>query len=322
MTKPLLVPVMLLLIAGCSETPRASSQPAPQPAPAPTAARVADEPTPAPTAPPERPAWNTVRPATAATGDAHGHATEPVHDAGAGHGTPAPKGAAHGSPSTAHPASAGGHAPAHGGHAAGPPPSEALAALVAGNYAFRTGNRTRSAQPTQDDERRQETAKGQHPFAAVLTCADSRLSPELIFDQSLGDVFVVRNAGNVAEPVGEGSLEYAVEHLGVRLIVVLGHGKCGAVTAVAGAAAPLPGNLKAIQDEMPGLADIASGFKRANLPAARILDNCIAHNAEAQARALLTESAVLREAVANGAMIVPAVYQLDSGVVRFAEPVR
>ena len=67
---------------------------------------------------------------------------------------------------------------------------------------------------------RATTAKGQHPFAAILTCADSRLSPELIFDQTIGDLFVVRNAGNVAEPVGEGSLEYAIEHLGVRLVIV------------------------------------------------------------------------------------------------------
>src|SRR6185436_5632156 len=78
---------------------------------------------------------------------------------------------------------------------------------------------------------RTETAKGQHHFAIVLGCADSRTPPEIIFDQSIGDIFVVRSAGNLVDDNALGSMEYAVEHLGVRLIVVLGHSRCGAVAA-------------------------------------------------------------------------------------------
>lgn len=76
-----------------------------------------------------------------------------------------------------------------------------------------------------------EVAKGQHPFAAILGCADSRVPPELIFDRGLGDIFVVRSAGNIADPVAIGSLECAVAHLKVSLIMVLGHERCGAVEA-------------------------------------------------------------------------------------------
>ena len=81
-------------------------------------------------------------------------------------------------------------------------------------------------------ERRREVASGQHPFAVVITCSDSRVPPELLFDRGLGDLFVVRTAGNVLDEVALGSIEYAVAHLGVRLVIVLGHSRCGAVGAV------------------------------------------------------------------------------------------
>src|SRR4029077_17465300 len=80
-------------------------------------------------------------------------------------------------------------------------------------------------------ERRTATAQAQHPFAIILGCADSRVSPELVFDENLGDLFVIRTAGNLIDEHALGSIEYAVEHLGTRLIVVLGHERCGAVTA-------------------------------------------------------------------------------------------
>ncbi len=85
-----------------------------------------------------------------------------------------------------------------------------------------------------DAARRQELTAGQHPFAIVLSCADSRVPPEIIFDQGLGKLFVVRVAGNISEPFALGSIDYAVEHLHVPLIVVLGHEKCGAVAAALG----------------------------------------------------------------------------------------
>jgi len=108
-------------------------------------------------------------------------------------------------------------------------PEAALTRLKEGNARFAADKAS-----TRDvgKKRREELAKGQNPFAVVLTCADSRLAPELIFDQGLGDVFVVRVAGNVTDPAILGSIEYAVEHLKTPLVVVLGHESCGAVKAV------------------------------------------------------------------------------------------
>jgi carbonic anhydrase len=101
-------------------------------------------------------------------------------------------------------------------------------------HALREGNRrfveNRLAQPRRTPERRAELAASQHPFAAVLTCSDSRVVPEILFDQGLGDLFVVRIAGNVADEAIRESLEYAAEHLRLPLIVVLGHTRCGAIT--------------------------------------------------------------------------------------------
>ncbi len=107
-------------------------------------------------------------------------------------------------------------------------PDQALRELVAGNQRYFVGRLTH---PHQDVPRRREIAGGQHPFAAVLGCADSRVAPEIVFDQGLGDLFVVRVAGNIVDDAVLGSLEYAVEHLHVPLVMVLGHTKCGAVTA-------------------------------------------------------------------------------------------
>ena len=90
-----------------------------------------------------------------------------------------------------------------------------------------------SSIPTRDAERRALTSgQGQHPLAAILTCSDSRVPPEIVFDQGLGDIFVIRVAGNVAATDEIGSIEYAVDHLASPLVVVLGHSQCGAVTAV------------------------------------------------------------------------------------------
>src|SRR5205085_8999251 len=87
--------------------------------------------------------------------------------------------------------------------------------------------------------RRAETAKEQHPFAIVIACADSRTAPEIIFDENIGDLFVIRSAGNLVDDYALGSIEYAVDHFGTRLIVVLGHERCGAVSAaLAGDSAP------------------------------------------------------------------------------------
>ena len=109
------------------------------------------------------------------------------------------------------------------------PPVEAMDRLKAGNEHFVAG----IIDPHEIGEvRRIELTAGQHPFAVVLACADSRVPPELLFNQGLGDLFVIRVAGNVVDPVILGSMEYAVEHIGIRLVVVLGHDSCGGVQAV------------------------------------------------------------------------------------------
>jgi carbonic anhydrase len=124
-------------------------------------------------------------------------------------------------------------------------PEAALRRLMAGNARFAAGDAHR---PRQSTKRRVAVAEGQKPFAAVLTCADSRVPPEIVFDQGIGDLFVVRVAGNTADTVVVGSLEYAVEVLGSILVFVLGHSECGAVKAAIDVTkgATLPGDLPAV----------------------------------------------------------------------------
>ncbi len=105
---------------------------------------------------------------------------------------------------------------------------EALKRLLEGNSRFAAD---RPETPRRGSKRRIETAGGQLPYAVILTCADSRIPPEIIFDEGIGDLFVVRVAGNVADDLVTGSIEYAVRHLSVPLVIVLGHNNCGAVNA-------------------------------------------------------------------------------------------
>ncbi len=105
---------------------------------------------------------------------------------------------------------------------------EAFARLTEGNLRYSEG---RLSAPRRGSERRQETAGGQNPFSIILTCSDSRVVPEILFDQGIGDIFVVRVAGNVIDDLVLGSIEYAAAHLSVPLLIVLGHGNCGAVNA-------------------------------------------------------------------------------------------
>jgi carbonic anhydrase len=105
---------------------------------------------------------------------------------------------------------------------------EALAKLMEGNQRFVKGE---SIHPHESADYRASLAHQQHPFATVLTCSDSRVTPVLLFDQGIGDLFVIRVAGNVIDEDVAGSIEYAVDHLGAKLLIVLGHEDCGAVTA-------------------------------------------------------------------------------------------
>ncbi len=187
-------------------------------------------------------------------------------------------------------------------------PQEIWADLMEGNRRFVTG-RTQSYDVV---GLRHTLASGQHPKAIVLACSDSRVAPELLFDESLGDLFVVRSAGNVAGEIGRGSIEYAVEHLGVNLVVVLGHQKCGAVTAAcSGDKMPSP-NLQAIVDRIaPAVVEARTHAKDSELVEAAVRQNVLQSASD-----LLAGSEVLRHAVHEGHLeIVEAVYSLDTGEV-------
>jgi len=161
-------------------------------------------------------------------------------------------------------------------------------------------------------ERRRELVKGQHPFAIVLTCADSRVPPEYIFNQGLGDIFVLRVAGNIADPFVLGSMEYALEHLHAPLVVVLGHTQCGAVEAALGEHKPA-GNLgKLIEDVYVGQ----------DLPKERAaaLRTAIQNNVRHHADLLSKRSEVVKEFVEHKkARIVSGVYSLSTGKVEWLE---
>jgi carbonic anhydrase len=184
---------------------------------------------------------------------------------------------------------------------------QALERLKKGNEKFVAD---RSEAQNVGAERRRELAKGQHPFAVILTCADSRVTPEYIFNQGLGDIFVLRVAGNVADPFELGSMEYGVEQLHVPLIVVLGHSKCGAVDAALGENKP-HGNLGKLIEQIHAGKDLPSE-KDAALKAA------IQNNARHQATSLTERSDVLKEFVEHKRLrIVSGVYDLATGKVEW-----
>lgn len=160
-------------------------------------------------------------------------------------------------------------------------------------------------------ERRIELVAGQNPFAVVLGCSDSRIPPEIVFDQGLGDIFAVRTAGQVLDNASIGSIEYAVEHLKVPLLVVLGHDSCGAVTAaVEGGEAP--GHMNCLVESIQPAVDEA--IKMGNEK--ELLDNSIDNNIKKIKEELENTESILSERVQNGElMIVAARYHLDTGIV-------
>jgi carbonic anhydrase len=160
--------------------------------------------------------------------------------------------------------------------------------------------------------RRAELARGQHPFAVILTCADSRVAPELLFDQGLGDLFVLRVAGNIADRAVTGSIDYAVEHLHAPLIVVLGHESCGAVAAAVDGK-PLPGDLGWLVQQIH-VGDRLPEEKRQRLNAA--IEANVLHAAAELGR----RSSTIKELVAaKRVQIVGGVYSLRSGKVEWLE---
>jgi carbonic anhydrase len=196
-------------------------------------------------------------------------------------------------------------------------PDEALRLLKEGNTRYVDG---KLQHPRQDRARRALTAaQGQHPLATILTCSDSRVPAEIIFDQGIGDLFVVRVAGNVAATDEIGSIEYAVDHLVTPLVVVLGHSQCGAVTAVVDAT-KLPPNIANLVEPIKPAVDKA---REANPEAVKdvLLKAAITGNVWQAIDDMLRQSPIIREKVREGqAQVVGALYDIDSGQVQWLGP--
>src|SRR5205814_7065022 len=183
----------------------------------------------------------------------------------------------------------------------------ALAKLKEGNLRFASSEVSQS-KPTA--ARRAETAQEQHPFAIVLGCADSRTAPEIVFDQNIGDLFVVRTAGNLVDDHALGSIEYAVAHLGARLVVVLGHTRCGAVTAAL-ASDTAPGHVQSL------VRDIQPAVKAAKGKDGNVTDLTVAENARLMAAKIRNEASLGE--FAKEVRIISGVYDLDTGKVECAK---
>lgn len=203
------------------------------------------------------------------------------------------------------------------GYATGPSmtPDQGLKKLMAGNAAFIAGTLVAT---TALAERRMDVATSQHPFAMILSCADSRVPPEHVFDQGVGDLFVCRVAGPVIETAALGSFEFAVATFKTPVIMlVIGHQRCGAVTASisltkAGKPAPTPAIQAIVDDLKPAIAATAQG----SMKDAAYADAVSMTSAKLVAKKVAADSEVLKGAVAAGTLkILPAFYSLDTGKV-------
>ena len=178
--------------------------------------------------------------------------------------------------------------------------------LVAGNHRFATGK----GAPRDLQAQRESLTKTQHPQVAVLSCSDSRVPPELIFDAGLGDLFVVRSAGEDDDAILIGSLEYAVEHLGSTVIVVMGHQSCGAVTAACSGGKPESDNLEAV------VSPIAPSCAKMDRAKPETLDLAVRDHVHRVSQEILARSELLRKAAEEHKIaVIEAYYSLDTGEV-------
>lgn len=181
---------------------------------------------------------------------------------------------------------------------------QALERLLVGNRRY---SAMRQVHPRQTSTHRQTLVEGQHPFAAVLSCSDSRVPSELIFDQGLGDLFIVRTAGHTLNPLVLASLEYAVFALQVPLLLVLGHAQCGAIMSVM-QAKTLPGHLPEL------VATLRPALNSIDFAAEDALQKAIRANSKYTAAYIASHSEILQDALAAGRVkIVPAYYDLATG---------
>src|SRR5881296_1392879 len=190
-------------------------------------------------------------------------------------------------------------------------PAEAISKLKEGNGRYASGN---LQHPGQTTERRAELTKSQHPFAIIVSCSDSRVPPEIVFDQGLGNLFVLRVAGNVIDDHSLGSIEYAVDHLAVRLIVVLGHQRCGAVKAAKetiAAKGEAPAHIQSLVAAIkPAVESTVHGD----------LETTVKANVKDVVQALRSSTPVLKPKVDSAELkVVGAYYSLDTGSVAFLD---
>jgi carbonic anhydrase len=190
-------------------------------------------------------------------------------------------------------------------------PAEAMSKLKEGNGRYTSGN---LQHPGQTAERRTELAQTQHPFATIISCSDSRVPPEIVFDQGLGDLFIVRVAGNVINDEGLGSIEYSVDHLGTRLILVLGHQSCGAVKAARetiAAKGKAPGHIQSLVTAIKPAVDATAKDD---------LETTVKANVKNVVRALRSSTPILKAEVDSGKIqVVGGYYSLDTGAVTFLD---
>jgi Carbonic anhydrase len=191
-------------------------------------------------------------------------------------------------------------------------PAEALALLVKGNRRYQKGKlQLRDYSPVGEDR-----AHDQKPFAAIITCADSRVSPTLIFDVERGNIFVSKVAGNSIDTGTLGSTEYAIKVLGVKLVVVLGHSDCGAIKSAIGVA---NGTASYPADKYGAIGEVVDKLVppiSAVPPAERTVPTCVNVNARAQAADIASRGPIVKQAIDAGTIaVVPAVYKIKNGKV-------
>src|SRR5438094_5149802 len=218
------------------------------------------------------------------------------------------------------------------------PPTEAMSRLKEGNGRYTSGNRQHPHESSEERayvaansyenagmiflgmtapeaaKRRAELTKSQHPFAIVVSCSDSRVPPEIVFDQGLGDLFVLRVAGNVIDDHSLGSIEYAGDHLAVRLIVVLGHQSCGAVKGAKDTIAAKTEAPAHIQSLAPATQPAVEATVHGDL------ETTVKANVKDVVQALRSSTPVLKAKVDSGELrVLGAYYSLDSGAVSFLD---
>jgi len=188
-------------------------------------------------------------------------------------------------------------------------PTEAISKLKEGNGRYTSGS---LQHPGQTTERRTELAKTQHPFATIISCSDSRVPPEIVFDQGLGDLFIVRVAGNVINDEGLGSIEYSVDHLGTRLILVLGHQSCGAVQAAKETiAAKAPGHIESLVTAIKPAVEATAKDD---------LETTVKANVKNVVKALRSSTPILKAKVDSAEIqVIGGYYSLDTGAVTFLD---